>query len=80
MTDNPRLLIISPVRDEATYLQKTIDSVTAQTVHPTTWLIVDDGSKDEALTHMARFVAWTLGHNKSGGTAADAPIFYVDTL
>jgi biofilm PGA synthesis N-glycosyltransferase PgaC len=45
--DNPRLLIVSPVRNEAAYLQRTIDSVVAQTVRPATWLIVDDGSSDE---------------------------------
>lgn len=44
--DLPKLLIISPVRNEAAYLQKTIDSVVAQTVRPTVWLIVDDGSDD----------------------------------
>lgn len=43
----PRLLIVSPVRDEAAYLQNTIDSVVSQTVRPTAWVIVDDGSKDE---------------------------------
>lgn len=42
----PRVLIISPVKDEAEYLQRTIDSMVAQTVRPTTWLIVDDGSSD----------------------------------
>jgi len=41
-----RLLVISPVRDEAAYLQATIDSMVAQTVRPTVWLIVDDGSAD----------------------------------
>ncbi len=41
------VLIISPVRDEAAYLQQTIDSMVAQTVRSLTWLIVDDGSKDE---------------------------------
>jgi glycosyltransferase involved in cell wall biosynthesis len=42
-----RYLLISPCRDEAEYLQTTIDAVAAQTVRPTKWLIVDDGSKDE---------------------------------
>jgi poly-beta-1,6-N-acetyl-D-glucosamine synthase len=42
-----RLLIISPVRNEAAYLQRTIDSVAAQTVRPAAWLIVDDGSTDD---------------------------------
>lgn len=41
-----RCLVISPVRNEAEYLQKTIDSMVAQTVQPTAWLIVDDGSTD----------------------------------
>jgi len=42
----PRILIISPVRDEAAHLQQTIDSVVAQTLQPAAWMIVDDGSKD----------------------------------
>jgi biofilm PGA synthesis N-glycosyltransferase PgaC len=42
-----RLLIISPVRNEAAYLQRTIASVAAQTVVPAVWLIVDDGSTDD---------------------------------
>ena len=41
-----RYLLISPCRDEADYLQITIDTVAAQTVLPTKWLIVDDGSTD----------------------------------
>lgn len=41
-----RYLLISPCRDEAAYLQVTIDTVAAQTVPPTKWLIVDDGSTD----------------------------------
>jgi poly-beta-1,6-N-acetyl-D-glucosamine synthase len=45
--DSPKLLIISPVRDEARYLQRTIDSLTSQTVKPTAWIIVDDGSSDD---------------------------------
>ncbi len=45
--DTPRLLIISPVRNEAAYLQRTVDSMTAQTVRPRVWMIVDDGSTDE---------------------------------
>lgn len=41
-----RHLVISAVRNEAQYLQCTIDSMVAQTVRPATWLIVDDGSSD----------------------------------
>ncbi len=41
-----RILLVSPVRDEAETLQRTIDSVVAQTVQPVQWIIVDDGSTD----------------------------------
>lgn len=43
----PRLLIISPVKDEARYLRRTIASMMAQDVRPTRWIIVDDASSDE---------------------------------
>src|SRR5215472_13908151 len=39
-------LLISPCRDEAEYLRRTLDSVAAQSVPPALWLIVDDGSTD----------------------------------
>ena len=39
-------VVISPVRNEAQHLDRTIESVVQQTVRPTRWLIVDDGSSD----------------------------------
>ncbi|MEM6295004.1 MAG: glycosyltransferase family 2 protein [Myxococcota bacterium] len=39
-------LVICPCRDEAKYLQRTIDSLIAQTVQPKMLLVVDDGSTD----------------------------------
>ena len=42
-----RYLVITPCRDEAQYLKKTIDTMVAQTVLPKRWVIVDDGSTDE---------------------------------
>ena len=42
-----RYLLISPCRDEAQYLRRTLDSVAAQSVQPAAWVIVDDGSTDE---------------------------------
>lgn len=47
MDGQPRLLIVSPVRNEARYLQRTIDSVVSQTIRPARWIIVDDGSDDD---------------------------------
>jgi glycosyltransferase involved in cell wall biosynthesis len=41
-----RYIIISPVRDEELYIEKTISSMLAQTRKPILWIIVNDGSKD----------------------------------
>lgn len=42
-----RYLIITPSRDEATYLPSTICSVVSQTIPPAKWVVVDDGSSDD---------------------------------
>ena len=47
MTSSRRYVLISPCRDEAQYLRRTLDSVAAQSVPPTLWVVVDDGSTDE---------------------------------
>ena len=39
--------IVSPVRDEARFLPTTARSIVEQTIRPTAWVIVDDGSADE---------------------------------
>jgi poly-beta-1,6-N-acetyl-D-glucosamine synthase len=41
-----RYAIVSAVRNEAAYARRTLESVVSQTVPPTRWLIVDDGSTD----------------------------------
>ena len=41
-----KYVLISGCRDEAEYMQVTIDSVVAQTVLPTKWIIIDDNSVD----------------------------------
>lgn len=43
----PRLLLITPARDEAAHLERTIRAVAGQSRRPDLWLIVDDGSTDE---------------------------------
>jgi biofilm PGA synthesis N-glycosyltransferase PgaC len=42
-----KYLIITPCRNEAEYIEKTIASVADQTIRPEKWIIVDDGSTDE---------------------------------
>ncbi|HWV38904.1 MAG TPA: glycosyltransferase family A protein [Vulgatibacter sp.] len=39
--------MISPCRNEAAFIRRTLDSVAAQTVPPALWVIVDDGSSDD---------------------------------
>jgi poly-beta-1,6-N-acetyl-D-glucosamine synthase len=41
-----RYLLVTPCRDEAAYLRSTICSVVSQTIRPSQWVIVDDGSSD----------------------------------
>jgi glycosyltransferase involved in cell wall biosynthesis len=40
-------VIVTPVRDEAEYIEKTIWSIVNQKILPDEWLIIDDNSKDE---------------------------------
>ena len=41
-----KYVVVTPVRDEETYLPRTIESMAAQTILPAEWVIVNDGSKD----------------------------------
>lgn len=41
-----KYIIISPVRNEEAYLERTIKSVVSQTIKPVEWIIIDDGSTD----------------------------------
>jgi len=52
-----RYLLISPARDESVYLRRTLDSIIAQTVKPTKWVIVDDGSTDETPDILREYAA-----------------------
>ena len=42
----PTYVLITPVRNEADYIELTLESVVAQTVLPLKWVIVSDGSTD----------------------------------
>lgn len=50
-----RLLVVSPVHDEAAHLDRTVAAVAAQERPPDRWIIVDDHSSDDTL---ARARAW----------------------
>src|SRR5690606_15000440 len=42
----PSIVIVSPTRDEERTVARTIRSMLAQTLRPTRWVIVNDGSTD----------------------------------
>lgn len=58
---NRRYIIISPVRDEEKYLPATIESIANQTITPTEYILVDDGSTDttaDIIKAAAKKYAW----------------------
>ena len=57
MTNNRSYVLISPCRDESEYMRRTIDSVVSQTIKPSLWVIVDDGSTDASPEILADYAA-----------------------
>ena len=41
-----RYVLVTPARDEETYIERTLQGMVAQTVRPLGWVIVSDGSQD----------------------------------
>jgi len=78
----PRVLIVSPCRDEARTLPHTIAAMCAQTRPPDRWVVVDDGSTDatpQILAEAAARIPWLSivtrtdrGFRKLGGGVIDA--------
>jgi biofilm PGA synthesis N-glycosyltransferase PgaC len=83
MREKPaKYVLISPCRNEADYMRQTLDTVVAQSLRPTKWVIVDDGSTDETpaiLAEYARKHEWIeivtradRGHRAVGPGVVDA--------
>lgn len=64
-------VVITPVRDEVQYIEKTIVSVISQTILPVEWVIVDDGSTDGTGAvldkYSARFTWMKIVHRTNRG-------------
>jgi glycosyltransferase involved in cell wall biosynthesis len=85
-----RYLLISPCRNEADYMRRTLDSVVAQTVRPALWVVVDDGSTDvtpEILADYAARHAWirvvtkpNRGHRAVGPGVIESFYVGLDTV
>jgi glycosyltransferase involved in cell wall biosynthesis len=41
-----KYILITPAHNEAVFIEKTLESMVAQTLLPERWVIVDDGSTD----------------------------------
>lgn len=76
-----KYIVITPARDEEAYLAKTIQSMLRQTILPTEWIIVNDGSTDktgEIVDEYAAQHSWikpvhrvNRGFRKAGGGVVD---------
>jgi hypothetical protein len=49
-----RILVISPVRNEAAHIERVALAVAAQSRPPAEWVVVDDGSTDDTLARLRR--------------------------
>lgn len=52
-----KYVLISPARNEEAFLERTIESVVAQTIPPERWVIVSDGSTDQTEAIAKRYAA-----------------------
>src|SRR5262249_7736550 len=57
MNSPHRYVLVSPCRDEAAFMRRTLDSVAAQSVPPALWIVVDDGSTDATPEILADYAA-----------------------
>src|ERR1700675_520236 len=58
MSSHPILyVLITPARNEETFIETTIQSVIKQTVLPIKWVIVNDGSTDATSSIVRRYLA-----------------------
>jgi biofilm PGA synthesis N-glycosyltransferase PgaC len=82
VVQNVKYVIVTPVRDEEKHIEATIEAVSDQTIRPTEWVIVDDGSSDrtgDIIDRHAAQLPWisvvhrsNRGFRKSGGGVVEA--------
>jgi poly-beta-1,6-N-acetyl-D-glucosamine synthase len=52
IVEKPRILIVSPVRNEGKHIAKVVRAVAAQELPPARWVVIDDGSSDDTLEQL----------------------------
>jgi glycosyltransferase involved in cell wall biosynthesis len=63
MSGSSTYILVSPVKDEEKYIERTIHAILKQTVRPHKWIIVDDGSLDRThaiVEEYARKYDWIM--------------------
>jgi biofilm PGA synthesis N-glycosyltransferase PgaC len=76
-------VIITPARDESEFIERTILSVIHQTVRPTQWIIVNDGSSDdtgEIIDRYAQLHPWITAVHRANRGRREAGRGVVDTF
>ena len=53
--EEAKIVVITPVRNEARFIEYTLHSMVVQTLMPVEWIIVDDGSTDETAAIIERY-------------------------
>ncbi len=53
--DQPKYVIVSPMKNEENYVEKVLDSVVSQTILPLEWVVVNDGSTDRSAEIVATY-------------------------
>jgi biofilm PGA synthesis N-glycosyltransferase PgaC len=51
----PRLLIVSPVRNEGAHIARVVRGVAVQEPAPAAWVVIDDGSSDDTYAQLSAF-------------------------
>jgi poly-beta-1,6-N-acetyl-D-glucosamine synthase len=82
VTESVKYAIITPIRDEERHIEATLRAVIDQSITPSEWVIVDDGSSDrtgDIIDRYAAQVPWihvvhrkNRGFRKAGGGVIDA--------
>lgn len=78
-----KYIIITPVRDEEEHLERTILAVLNQTILPSQWIIVDDGSRDstgEIIDRYASLHPWITAVHRADRGFRKAGAGVVDTF
>jgi biofilm PGA synthesis N-glycosyltransferase PgaC len=57
VVQQPRILIVSPVRNEGSHIERVVRAVAAQTLPPARWIVRDDRSTDDTLAILRRLEA-----------------------